>query len=123
LLVPGLNDSEAELNRAADFIAGLPEVPWHLSAYHPEYRWNAPPTDPELLRRAACRAREKLRYVYTGNITGEEHSTPCTICGAVLVRRRGYRVDAGGLAPPASGKRAYRCAACGGETPIAAGSG
>ena len=123
LVVPGLNDSEAELDRALDFIAGLPETPWHLSAYHPDYRWAAPPTDPGFLLRIAARAREKLRYVYTGNIAGDEKfsDTRCPHCGAVVVRRRGYRVDAGALVPPALGERAYRCAACGGQTHIIAG--
>jgi pyruvate formate lyase activating enzyme len=119
LVVPGLNDSEAELDRCADFIAGLgTEIPWHLSAYHPDYRWNAPPTDTAFLLRAAERAREKLRYVYTGNIAGEENNTLCHYCGAVLVRRMGYHVDATGLAAPAKGEGACRCAACGGKADI-----
>jgi len=69
LVVPGLNDGDAELDACADFIASLEgDIPWHLSAYHPDYHWNAPPTDPAFVRRAAQRAREKLRFVYTGNI-------------------------------------------------------
>ncbi|MDR1318238.1 MAG: AmmeMemoRadiSam system radical SAM enzyme, partial [Treponema sp.] len=116
LVVPGLNDSEGEMDSVADFIAGLSEkkprekasgplsenspraeIPWHLSAYHPDYRWNAPPTDPGLLLSAARRARKKLRYVYAGNIAGEANDTPCPSCGAVLVSRRGYRVNTEGL--------------------------
>ncbi|MDR2435685.1 MAG: AmmeMemoRadiSam system radical SAM enzyme [Treponema sp.] len=118
LIVPDLNDTEEELVRCADFIAGLPETPWHLSAYHPDYRWNAPQTDPAFLLRTAERARKKLRYVYTGNIAAEKNDTLCPHCGEVLVRRRAYRVDAGGLASPAGGERFYRCAACGGKTGI-----
>jgi len=69
LIVPGLNDSAAELDACADFIASLEgDIPWHLSAYHPDYHWNAPPTDPAFLRRAAQHAREKLKFVHTGNI-------------------------------------------------------
>jgi len=75
LVVPGLNDSEEELNSIADFIFSLtetdktnPGIPWHLTAYHPDYRWNAPPTDPDFLRKIAKKAREKLQFVYTGNI-------------------------------------------------------
>ena len=50
LIVPGLNDSVDELNACADFIVSLGGlIPWHLSAYHPDYRWNAPPTDPGFL--------------------------------------------------------------------------
>jgi pyruvate formate lyase activating enzyme len=69
LVIPGLNDSNAELDKCAAFIAGVSNtIPWHLSAYHPDYRWNAPPTDPARLIQAAERARKTLRYVYTGNI-------------------------------------------------------
>ncbi|GHV01667.1 AmmeMemoRadiSam system radical SAM enzyme [Spirochaetia bacterium] len=88
LVIPGLNDSDEELDQCAAFIAGLAsknswsfapkaklrgvsalaETPWHLSAYHPDYRWDAPPTDPAALMRAAERARKTLPYVYTGNI-------------------------------------------------------
>lgn len=118
LVVPDLNDTEDELDRCADFIADLPEMPWHLSAYHPDYRWNAPPTDPAFLLRTAEQARKKLRHVYTGNIPAEKNDTPCPHCGAILVRRRAYRVDVGGLVSPAGGERFYRCAACGGKTGI-----
>jgi len=69
LVVPDLNDSQKELNEAADFIAGVnKEIPWHLTAYHPDYRWNAPRTDRAFLLKAAEEARKKLEYVYTGNI-------------------------------------------------------
>jgi pyruvate formate lyase activating enzyme len=69
LVVPDLNDSDEELDAAADFLAGLDnEIPWHLTAYHPDYRWNAPATDRGFLLRAAEKAQKKLRYVHTGNI-------------------------------------------------------
>jgi pyruvate formate lyase activating enzyme len=72
LVVPGLNDTEEELADIADFIASLngedANPPWHLTAYHPDYRWNAPPTDRAFLMRMADEARKKLRYVHTGNI-------------------------------------------------------
>jgi pyruvate formate lyase activating enzyme len=124
LVVPGLNDTEAELDACADFVASLnndsdmPEIPWHLSAYHPEYRWNAPPTDPGFLLRVKKRAAGKLRYVYAGNIHGEENNTLCSGCGAVLVRRMGYRVETAGLVKPCEGENFYRCAGCGGRTDI-----
>jgi pyruvate formate lyase activating enzyme len=123
LVVPALNDTEAELDACANFIASLntetdlPEVPWHLSAYHPDYRWNAPPTDPNFLLRTKERAAGTLRYVYAGNIQGE-NNTLCPGCGAVLVRRRGYRVETGALAQPVNGETFSRCARCGGKTGI-----
>jgi len=69
LVVPDLNDSGDELCEAADFIASVSkEIPWHLTAYHPDYRWNAPPTDRDFLLRAAKEAEKKLTFVHTGNI-------------------------------------------------------
>ena len=69
LVVPDMNDSEDELNAAADFIASVDRaIPWHLSAYRPEYRWNAPRTNPGFLLRTAEIMRQKLNHVYTGNI-------------------------------------------------------
>lgn len=69
LVVPELNNSIEELNAITDFIAGISrEIPWHLTAYHPDYRWNTPPTDPGFLKDMAKEAKKKLRYVHTGNI-------------------------------------------------------
>jgi pyruvate formate lyase activating enzyme len=125
LVVPGLNDGEGELEDCAAFIAGLAEaggrgtVPWHLSAYHPDYRWEAPPTGGGMLREAARRARRRLRYVYTGNLAGETGDTLCPDCGGPLVRRRGYRIDTGGLELRREGGKAfYRCASCKTPAPI-----
>jgi pyruvate formate lyase activating enzyme len=127
LVVPGLNDTIEELDKCAAFIASLhvessgkaPAVPWHLSAYHPEYRWNAPPTDPEFLLKIKKRVSSTLPYVYAGNIAGEENSTLCPHCGKSLVKRFGYRVEIKGLAPPAEGEGFFRCAHCGDSTGIA----
>jgi pyruvate formate lyase activating enzyme len=133
LVIPGLNDSDAELDQCAAFIAALSQdgpgitipgitIPWHLSAYHPDYRWDAPPTDPARLARIAERARKTLRHVYTGNIGGGTDrrftDTACPRCGKMLIRRDGYRIDTGGLKNPADGERFYRCAACGGATGV-----
>ncbi|MDR2542069.1 MAG: AmmeMemoRadiSam system radical SAM enzyme [Treponema sp.] len=69
LIVPGLNDSKDEISSAADFICSIDkDIPWHLTAYRPEYRWNAPPTDPGFLLHTANEAKKKLSFVYTGNI-------------------------------------------------------
>ncbi|MDR0453061.1 MAG: AmmeMemoRadiSam system radical SAM enzyme [Treponema sp.] len=132
LIVPGLNDGLAEFDAASDFLASLAspsspeagrrgraalrEIPWHLSAYRPDYRWDAPPTDPSLLAGLARRARQKMPYVYTGNISGGLSDTACPACGETLVSRRGYRVDTGGLAPAREG--GFRCASCGERAPF-----
>jgi pyruvate formate lyase activating enzyme len=69
LVVPGFNDSVEELEACAGFIASVcPDIPWHLSAYHPEYKWNAPPTNAEFLLEMKKRFSGILRHVYVGNI-------------------------------------------------------
>jgi pyruvate formate lyase activating enzyme len=130
LVVPGLNDGEKELEDCGAFIAGLRQdaeglgtIPWHLSAYHPDYRWDAPATGGGVLREAARRARKRLRHVYTGNIAGESNDTRCPACGAALVKRRAYLVDTAGLKIYREGGTVfYRCAACGANAPVRAGT-
>jgi pyruvate formate lyase activating enzyme len=127
LVVPGLNDGEGELEDCAAFIAGLVRdrgglgaVPWHLSAYHPDYRWKAPPTEGRRLREAARRAKKRLRHVYTGNLMGETGDTLCPDCGRPLITRRAYRIDTGGLeTAERDGKTFYRCAFCKNPAPVA----
>lgn len=69
LVVPGLNDSDEELDGIAAFLSSLSRsLPWHLSAYRPEYRWTAPPTPAATLEKAADRARDLLDHVYLGNL-------------------------------------------------------
>ncbi|MFP3042757.1 AmmeMemoRadiSam system radical SAM enzyme [Treponema primitia] len=124
LIVPGLNDSDAETWLCAEFIAGLSrEIPWHLSAYHRDYHWDAPPTSPASLAKIARMGREQLSYVYTGNIAGETNDTPCPHCGAILVSRRGYSIDRNGLTQKqAEGKQVYCCTTCGEKAPISGNS-
>jgi pyruvate formate lyase activating enzyme len=120
LIVPGLNDSPGETRRCAEFISGLSrEIPWHISAYHPDYHWDAPPTSPAALGEIARMGRDLLSHVYTGNISGEINNTPCPHCGAVLIHRRGYQVDTGGLIlKEDDGKKVYTCAQCGQAAPV-----
>ena len=127
LVVPGLNDSEEELDQCADFINGLEKtgktIPWHLSAYHPAWKWNTPSTQPRLLTAAAKRAREKVSFVYTGNIPVHDEKnfcdTHCPHCGAILVSRRGYSVNTTGLVlDNKNGKLCYLCKKCGKNIPV-----
>jgi pyruvate formate lyase activating enzyme len=112
LLIPGENDSDAELHDAAAWVAehlGL-DVPWHFSAFHPDYRMlDKPATPPATLTRARRIAQEHgLRYVYTGNVHDEEGgSTFCHGCGEKLIGRDWYVLTAWNL--DAKG----RCAKCG----------
>lgn len=89
LLVTGLNDSEEEVGNLASWLAGIsPDIPLHLSRYFPNYKLDLPPTPEERMDTAYRIAREKLNYVYLGNInTKQGRDTLCPECGAVLVVR------------------------------------
>ena len=96
LVIPDFNDSPQELWDAARFLVSVsPDIPWHVTAFHPMYkRLDAPPTSVALLQRAAEVGQEAgLHYVYAGNLPGKVGSledTHCPHCGHVLIQRRGY---------------------------------
>ena len=98
LLIPGFNDSADELERMTSFLASIsPDIPWHVTAYHRDYRMNdAPATTPDMLMSAAAIGRQNgLRYVYAGNLpgrVGDLENTRCHACRALLVERVGYHV-------------------------------
>jgi pyruvate formate lyase activating enzyme len=96
LVIPTVNDSEEEFEEIAQFIVSLgPEVPWHISAFYPTYKMlNLPRTPASLLHRAReIGMREGLRYVYCGNIPGEEgEDTFCPHCGRRVIERVGFRI-------------------------------
>lgn len=98
LVVPGFNDSSAELSAAAEFLSGIsPDIPWHVTAFHRDYKMLGPEDTPiETLTRAAEIGRQAgLRYVYAGNLpgaTGDLEDTRCHGCGATVIARRGFRV-------------------------------
>ena len=97
LLIPGLNDSETEIDELTAWVAEHlgPDTPLHFSAFHPDGEMrDRPPTPPATLRRAREQARENgLRHVYVGNVRGEEDATAtfCPDCGARLIDREGFR--------------------------------
>lgn len=96
LLVPGRNDSEAELSALAGWLAGVDrDVPWHVSAFYPAYKMlDVPPTPTAALLRAARIGQEAgLRFIYIGNVPANRwEDTICPECGRCLVRRRGFAV-------------------------------
>ncbi len=96
LIIPTLNDAEDELREIARFLLSVsPTIPWHVSAFYPTYRMmDKPRTSPEIIRRAReIGLEEGLRYVYTGNIPGEEgENTTCYHCQKALIRRWGYQI-------------------------------
>ena len=97
LLIPGENDSEDELKRLAEFIvseAGA-DVPWHISKFHPQYKYlNSLPTPIDSLERAYRTGQAVgLHYIYLGNVQGSQaESTFCYKCGQMLIERIGYRI-------------------------------
>ncbi|HEX2695782.1 MAG TPA: radical SAM protein, partial [Acidobacteriota bacterium] len=100
LVVPGLNDGDDELAGIARFIASVdPDIPWHVSRFHPDYEYaEAPATPVATLERAlAIGKREGLRYIYVGNLAGFDEDTRCPSCGKVLVGREGFRVGKNAL--------------------------
>jgi pyruvate formate lyase activating enzyme len=112
LVVPGFNDSEGELADIAEFLAGVsPDIPWHVTAFHQDYRMTDPsPTTAQTLNRAAGIGRSAgLRFVYAGNLPGQTgglENTSCPYCNALLIERRGFLVLANRL-------RNGACHACG----------
>ncbi len=98
LLIPGFNDSEDEIRRAASYLAGVsPDIPWHVTAFHKDYRMTEPDdTTADLLIRSAAIGREVgLRFVYAGNLpgrVGDLENTRCPTCEMTLIARSGYRI-------------------------------
>jgi pyruvate formate lyase activating enzyme len=98
LVIPGFNDSTEELMEAARFIASVSaDIPWHVTAFHPDYKMTEPSPTPirTLLRAAEIGEEAGLRHVYAGNIPGRVKNyedTRCPKCQAVLVERTGYTI-------------------------------
>jgi pyruvate formate lyase activating enzyme len=111
LLIPGKNDSSDEVGALCEWVATRlgPDVPLHLTAFHPDWKMlDVPQTLPSTLKRAREIAlRTGLRYIYTGNVHDEAaQSTYCHGCGARLIGRDWWGLGLGG-----------RCAACGETCP------
>jgi pyruvate formate lyase activating enzyme len=105
LAIPGFNDSDDELTRLAEFLASVsPDVPWHVTAFHKDYKMTDPDdTSPETLMRAAQIGRKAgLRYIYAGNLpgaVGDLENTRCPDCHELLVKRFGYLITDYRLTP------------------------
>jgi pyruvate formate lyase activating enzyme len=97
LVVPGFNDSPDELWEAARYLVSVsPDIPWHVTAYHPDYKMDNGPTPSTTLQQAAEIGQEAgLHYVYAGNIPGRVGSledTFCPSCNTRLVHRYAYTI-------------------------------
>lgn len=93
LLIPGINDSEKEIHQMASFISSKlgVDVPWHFSAFHPDYKMlDTPRTTMESLIKAREIAQSYgIKYVYLGNIQNDS-STYCHKCNTKLIDRVGF---------------------------------
>ncbi len=105
LVVPGWNDSDEELRRIARFLAGVSkDIPWHVTAFHPDYKMADRDWTPAaaLVRAAEIGRTEGLHFVYAGNIpgrTGSLENTYCPACRTPLIERVGFRVLTNRLGP------------------------
>ncbi|MDQ6884355.1 MAG: AmmeMemoRadiSam system radical SAM enzyme [Candidatus Dormibacteraeota bacterium] len=98
LIIPGFNDGDDELGEIAHFLHDLsPSIPWHVTAFHKDYKMQDPDntTPAALLRAAAIGERAGLEFVYAGNVpgrVGRYEDTRCPGCDTSLIRRFGYRI-------------------------------
>lgn len=98
LIIPGFNDSDDELRQMAEFLAAIsPDIPWHVTAFHPDYKMRDRDGTPAetLLRAARLGEAAGLQFVYAGNLPGRvdryEH-TFCPACRGLLIKRFGYQI-------------------------------
>ncbi len=116
LIVPTFNDSDDELKQIAGFLAGIsPDIPWHVTAFHPDYKMTDPPATPieTLLRAYEIGKAAGLKYIYPGNIpgaVGDRENTYCTSCGGLLIKRYGFYVEKNRM-------NGGKCPDCGAEPP------
>lgn len=100
LVIPGFNDSSEELRDMAQFLAKIsPDIPWHVTAFHQDYKMTDPDNTPAatLLRAAEIGKSEGLNFVYAGNLpsrVGSWENTYCPGCNELLIDRTGYRIRA-----------------------------
>jgi pyruvate formate lyase activating enzyme len=116
LLIPGHNDSDAEIDALTRWVVERlgADVPLHFTAFHPDWKMlDVPPTPPATLTRARAIARRNgIQHVYTGNVHDREGgSTRCHACGLLLVERDWYELGAYRLTDDG------RCRRCGARCP------
>ncbi len=93
LVVTGINDNFDEMMETAEFIASVNKgIPWHISRYHPSYKYNEPATDIEFMLDIYEAASEVLDFVFTGNLHGINtgSDTVCPACKNLVISRSGY---------------------------------
>ena len=113
LIVTGLNDRKDDLDQLIEYVASVdPSIPLHLSRYYPNYEYTKPPTSAQKIEYAYEKARERLQYVYVGNLPAEDGAhTLCPKCGNLLIERMYFRAMIKGL-------DGNKCSKCGETIPI-----
>jgi pyruvate formate lyase activating enzyme len=95
LIVPGQNDSQEELKKIAEFLAGVdPSIPWHISRFYPQYKMEDLGSTPMKTMDQAYEIGKEagLRYVYLGNVMGKGSNTHCYHCNQLLIERSGFTI-------------------------------
>ena len=88
LLIQGFNDNINDFKEMINWISKVsPEIPLHVSRYYPAYKFTTRATNPHLIKHYADVAKEKLKYVYMGNVAYVDINTYCPECGHVIIRR------------------------------------
>ncbi len=119
LVIPGKNDSLEELGAIAGFIAGVDKrIPWHVSAFHPDYKFSGCKATPAgAIRQALELGRQAgLTYIYAGNVPGMSNHTACPGCGKALIKREGFSILEYNI-------KDGRCVSCAAEIPGIFGAG
>jgi len=108
LLVTTLNDRKKDIDKLIEYVAALDkDIPLHFSRYYPNYKYEQPPTPTKKLKYAYEKAKEKLNYVYLGNIlTDDGSNTYCPKCSSLLIERMYFKAMTKGL-------KGDKCVHCG----------
>ncbi|HZK42753.1 MAG TPA: AmmeMemoRadiSam system radical SAM enzyme [Syntrophomonadaceae bacterium] len=93
LIITEENDTVEEISELARWVAAVnPDIPLHLSRYHPAYKFTNEATSVETMELAYETAREHLNFVYLGNLPRTDNNTVCKKCNSVLIRRNAYQI-------------------------------
>ena len=116
LLIPGENDSEAEVEAMTQWIMEQlgPDVPLHFTAFHPDWKMMDTPSTPKdtLTRSREIALKAGLRYVYTGNVHDfKGSSTYCHNCDEILIGRDWYELSTWNLVRTGAGAACKSCGA------------
>ena len=71
-----------------------PVIPWHISRFHADYKFDKYPSTPESTLKAAydLAQAQDLRYIYSGNVAGWGEDTFCSKCKRMLIKREGFDI-------------------------------